>query len=55
MRKSSQHRNEYIKYESPNTSVAFVNQGRLTLQLVSSTAIPLGVLTLWAVKTSFLP
>lgn len=33
MGKSSQYRNEYIKYESPNTLVAFVNQGRLPPQL----------------------
>ena len=33
MGKSSQYRNEYIKYKSPNTLVAFVNQGRLTRQL----------------------
>ena len=46
MGKSSQYRNEYIKYESPSTSVAFANQGRLTLQLLSSTTVPLGVLTL---------
>lgn len=33
MGKSSQYRNEYIRYKSPNTLVAFVNQGRLTRQL----------------------
>ena len=55
MGKRSQYGNEYIKHEGADTSVAFVHQGRLTLQLVPPAPLPLAVLPLWAVKTSFLP